>query len=160
VFTPLKYLYGLHDSIFAETLKASDYAHLANDSSIPQTIFAPVDKAYPDFFEAEELLRQVRYNFVEKQIVLPDDEGEYLFETMYTLASLDGAPQMVKLSKRGGKYLLNNEVEIIPKKGTTPIQHSHPRFGFIFHVGINRRQLNRARRSFTSLPENYLLRAR
>lgn len=117
VFTPLKYIYGLHDYIFAETLAASDYAHLANDSTIHQTIFAPVDEAYADSFETDQLLKKVRYNFVEEQIELPSEEGEYLFETMYTLASLDGAGQRLKLSKRGEKYLLNNEAEILPKKG-------------------------------------------
>lgn len=117
VFTPLKFLYGLHDEIFAETLEASDYAHLANDSNVKQTIFAPVDEAYADF-EPAELLKQVLYNFVAEQIELPDEDGDVLFETMYELASLDGAGQRIKLSKTGNKIFLNNEVEVLPKKGT------------------------------------------
>jgi uncharacterized surface protein with fasciclin (FAS1) repeats len=119
IFTPLKFLYGLHDEIFAETLEASDYAHLANDSHVKQTIFAPVDEAYADF-EPAELLKQVRYNFVAKQIELPEKDEDVLFETMYELASLDGAGQRIKFSKRGDKILLNNEVEVLPKKGTPP----------------------------------------
>jgi len=123
-FTPVKYLYGLHDYVFAETLEASGSAHLANDSSAHQTIFAPVDKAYANSLGMSDLLKQVRYNFVDRQIELPSAEGDTLFETMYTLASLDGEGQMLKLSKRGEKYLLNNEVEVLPKKGTIPLPPS------------------------------------
>ena len=145
IFTPLKYLYGLHNYIFAETLEASDYAHLANDSSAHQTIFAPVDKAYANSLEKAGLLKQIRYNFVDRQIELPSTEEDTLFETMYTLASLDGAGQMLKLSKRGEKYLLNNEVELLPTKGTIFLPQ------VLLSVLVNAAQLNRGIRSFTRL---------
>lgn len=121
IFTPLKYLYGLHDFIFAETLKASGYAHLANDLCSDQTIFAPMDKAYADEIDTTELLKQVQYNFLMEKMELPpySTRRNNLFETRYKLASLDGAGQKIKLSRRlGDKYFLNDEVELIPKKGS------------------------------------------
>lgn len=117
VFTPLKYLYGLHDYIFAETLAASDSFHLGNDSSIRQTIFAPIDSAYADSVNTEELLKSVQYNFVDEPIDLRNFKDGDLIETKYQLKSLNGAGQMIKITTVGNKILLNNEIEIISEPG-------------------------------------------
>jgi Fasciclin domain len=106
-------LYGLHDYIFAETLAASDSFHLGNDSSIHQTIFAPIDEAYADSFTTEEVLKQVQYNFLPKQIDLQNLQDNDLLETKYQLKSLNGAGQMIKFTKVGNKTFLNNQIEIL-----------------------------------------------
>ena len=118
VFTPLKFLYGLHDVIFAETLAASDSFPLANDSLIRQTIFAPVDEAYADAVDINaEVLKQVRYNFIDSTIDLENVPDKALLNTKYELKALDGATQMVKVTKEHGKIWLNNEVEVLPDPG-------------------------------------------
>ena len=121
VFTPLKYLYGLHDYIFAETLAASDSFPLANDSSHHQTIFSPVDNAYSDSFTTEEVLKQVRYNFAIDQIDFEKLLHDDLVETKYRSKSLGGKGQMIKISKLDGKIYLNNRIEVFPKPGTSSI---------------------------------------
>lgn len=122
VFTPLKYLYGLHDYIFAETLAASDSFYLANDTTIQQTIFAPIDEAYADSFETKEVLKKVRYNFIHQGINLRNLKDNDLLETKYTLKSLDGAGQMIKVTKVEDKWLLNNNVEVLPDPGIVSLQ--------------------------------------
>jgi uncharacterized surface protein with fasciclin (FAS1) repeats len=132
VFTPLKYLYGLHDTVFAETLAASDAFPLANDSTIHQTILAPVDAAYAHKLDAPidtvEVLKEVRYNFLHEQIDLDEVEGHSLLKTKYELKALAGAAQMVKVTKADGKIWLNNEVEVLPDPGSphnvTDVVHS------------------------------------
>lgn len=123
IFSPLKYLYGLHDVIFAETLTASDSFSLANDSSIHQTIFAPVDEAYADVVTAAiakpEVLKQVRYNFIQDPIDVEKIENKDLLRTKYELKALGGAAQMVKVTKENGKIWLNNQVEVLSDSGTT-----------------------------------------
>ena len=120
VFTPLKYIYGLHDFIFAETLAASDSFHLANDSSLRQTIFPPIDKAYSNSLNTEEVLKQVRYNFIDDSIDLQNLTHNDLLETKYTLKSLNGAGQMIKVTKVDNKTFLNNRVEVLGKPGMSP----------------------------------------
>lgn len=120
IFTPLKYLYGLGDIIFAETLAASDSFPLANDSSISQTILAPVDSAYADSVDIQrtELLKQVEYNFLDEKIDLKQVEDGELLKTKYDLKSLKGSVQRIKVTKRDGKILLNNGIEVISDAGT------------------------------------------
>ena len=120
VFTPLKYLYGLHNYIYAETLAASDSFPLANDSSIYQTIFAPIDEAYADSVDTAEVLKQVRYNFVDERIDFRDFKHNDLIETKYELKSLNGVGQKIKVTKVDNKTFLNNEVEVISDPGTPP----------------------------------------
>jgi len=117
VFTPLKYIYGLHDFIFAETLAASDSFRLANDSSLHQTIFVPIDKAYADCVDTEEVLKQVRYNFIDDSINLRNVTHNDLLETKYNLKSLNGAGQMIKVTKVDGKTYLNNRVQVLGDAG-------------------------------------------
>ena len=117
VFTPLKYIYGLHDFIFAETLAASDSFIFANDSTLQQTIFAPIDKAYADSFNTEEVLKQIRYNFIDDSIDLENLKHNDLLETKYTLKSLHGAGQMIKVTKVDNKTFLNNRAEVLGKPG-------------------------------------------
>ena len=130
VFTPLKYIYGLQDYIFAETLAASDSFPLANDTTIRQTIFAPIDEAYADFLETREVLKQVRYNFIPEEIDLRNLKDNDLLETKYTLKSLDGAGQMIKVTKVEDKWFLNNNVELLPDPGTSsPRRFLYSSFG-------------------------------
>jgi len=117
VFTPLKYIYGLHDFIFAETLAASDSFRLANDSSLRQTIFAPIDKAYADSIDTEEVLKQIRYNFIDDSIDLRNVTHNDLLETKYTLKSLNGAGQMIKVTRVDGNTFLNNRIEVLGNPG-------------------------------------------
>jgi uncharacterized surface protein with fasciclin (FAS1) repeats len=120
VFTPLKYIYGLRDFVFGEILAASDSFHLANDSSLHQTILAPIDEAYADSFDTEEVLKQVRYHFIDEAIDFGDLKHNDLLETQYTLKSLDGAGQMIKVTKIDNKTFLNNKVEVLRKPGMFP----------------------------------------
>lgn len=124
VFTPLKYIYGLHDFIFAETLAASDSFHLANDSSLHQTIFAPIDKAYADSIDTEEVLKQVRYSFIDDSIDLGNVTHNDLLETKYALKSLNGAGQMIKVTRVDGKTFLNNRVEVLGNRGISFLKPS------------------------------------
>ena len=117
VFTPLKYLYGMHDITFAETLAASDSVSLANDSSIHQTILAPTNEAYADSISSEEVLNEILYNFVDSAIDLDRLNHNDLLATKYTLNSLDGRAQRIKVTKRHNKTLLNNQVEVLPEAG-------------------------------------------
>lgn len=135
VFTPLKYLYGLHDYIFAETLAASDSFHLANNTTIQQTIFAPIDEAYTDSFETTEILKQVRYNFIHEAIDLRKLKDNDLLETKYTIKSLDGARQMIKITKVEDKWLLNNNVEVLPDPSTlSPRSFLRSSFGEYYNL--------------------------
>ena len=122
IFTPLKYLYGLGDIIFAETLAASDSFPLANDSSISQTILAPIDSAYADSIDIQktELLKQVQYNFLDEEIDLEKVEDGELLRTKYDLKSLEGSVQRIKVSKKDGKILLNNGIEVVSDAGIVP----------------------------------------
>jgi uncharacterized surface protein with fasciclin (FAS1) repeats len=117
VFTPLKYLYGLNDTIFAETLAASDSFALANNSSIHQTIFAPIDEAYADTIDTKEVLKQVRYNFIDEPLDIEKLQHNDLLRTKYELKALDGKTQMIKVTKVDGKILLNNDAEVVLDPG-------------------------------------------
>ena len=116
----MKYLYGLHDYIFAETLASSDSFNLADDTTIHQTIFAPINEAYPDSITTKEVLKQVRYNFIQEGIDLQKLKDRDLLQTKYTLKSLNGAGQMIKVTKVADKYYLNNDVEVLPDPGALP----------------------------------------
>ena len=122
IFTPLKYLYGMHHDIFAQTVAASDSFWLVNDSSISQTVFAPLDKAYASDFENDspEVLKQVRYSFVDEEIDLEKLPGQTLLKTKYDLKSLDGAAQRIKVEKKHGKIFVNN-IEVVSDAGMSPI---------------------------------------
>ena len=117
VFTPLKYLYGMHNTIFGETLAASGSANLTHDLSIRQTIFAPINKAYSESIGTQEVLDEVRYNFINEPLDITDLKHNDLLTTKYTLNSLNGNPQKVKFTKKGEKFFLNNQVEILPDPG-------------------------------------------
>ena|SRR5436305_1611610 len=127
IFTPLKYLYGLGNIIFAETLAASDSFPLSNDSSISQTILAPIDSAYADSvdIQATELLKQVQYNFLDEKIDLEKVEDGVLLKTKYDLKSLEGSVQRIKVSKRDGKILLNHGIEVVSEAGIVPFLRLH-----------------------------------
>jgi uncharacterized surface protein with fasciclin (FAS1) repeats len=111
----------MHDTIFAETLAASDSAHLANDSSIHQTILAPVNKAYIETIESQEVLDEIRYNFLEEPIKLDDLKDHDLLTTKHTLKSLNGHTQKIKMTKQGNKFILNNLVEVLPEPGKSSL---------------------------------------
>jgi uncharacterized surface protein with fasciclin (FAS1) repeats len=104
-------------------LAASDSFPLANDSSIHQTILAPIDEAYADAIDTIdtiEVLKQVQYNFLEDSIDLNKIKDKDLVKTKYDLKSLGGASQRVKITQENGKVWLNNEVEVLPDSGTPP----------------------------------------
>jgi Fasciclin domain len=128
IFTPLKYLFGLGNIIFAEILAASDSFSLANDSSISQTILAPVDSAYVESIDMKdtELLKQVQYNFLDQEIDFEEVEDGELLRTKYDLKSLDGGFQRIKLTRMDGKVFLNNGIEVIPESGTPPLSPAIP----------------------------------
>ena len=117
----MKYLYGLHDDIYAQTLAASDAVDLANDSTISQTILAPINKAYADSISTKEVLKQVRYNFIDKPIDVEKLRHGDLLSSKYPLKSLGGATQMIKVTKSESRVLLNNRVEVLPDAGISLI---------------------------------------
>ena len=119
VFTPLKYLYGLGNVIFAETLAASDSFSMANDSRISQSILAPVDSAYADSVDLKdaELLKQVQYNFLDTAVDLSNVEDNTLLTTKYKLKSLGGLAQRVKVKKLDDKIYLYHNIEVLSNAG-------------------------------------------
>ena len=119
VFTPLKYLYGLGNVIFAETLAASDSFSMANDSRISLSILAPVDSAYADSVDLKdaELLKQVQYNFLDTAVDLSSLQDNTLLTTKYKLKSLGGLAQRVKVKKLDDKIYLNHNVEVLSNAG-------------------------------------------
>jgi len=108
----------MDNTIFAETLAASDSANLANDSKTHQTILAPVNEAYSESFESQEVLNEIRYHFLDTPINLEKLKHNDLLTTKYTLKSLNGKAQKVKITKHGDKILLNNLIGIFPESGT------------------------------------------
>jgi hypothetical protein len=122
VFTPLKYLYGMGNVIFAETLAASDSFSLANNSNISQTILAPIDSAYADTIDIQdttmEVLKQVQYNFLDTAVDFSKVKHNSLLKTKYKLKSLDGLPQRIKVRKQDeGKIYLNHQIQVLLNAG-------------------------------------------
>jgi uncharacterized surface protein with fasciclin (FAS1) repeats len=110
-------------------LAASDSFPLANDSSIHQTILAPIDKAYADTIDTDEVLKQVRYNFLDEPIDIAKLQHNDLLRTKYELNALDGKAQMMKVTNVDGKILLNNDAEVLLDPGmfqrdVTNIEHA------------------------------------